>query len=72
MGARGRKSMAALMVPENPAEIIRRPEAPDDLTDEQSEEWCAIVSTMPPEHFMRGNYPLLSQLCRHIEVVSVV
>ena len=66
MGARGRKSMAELMVPAALAEVIRRPEAPDDLTVEQSEEWQAIVNTMPADHFMRGNYPLLAQLCRHI------
>ena len=66
MGARDRKSMAELMVPTTFAEIIPRPEAPDDLTDEQSEEWHAIVNTMPADHFMRGNFPLLSQLCRHI------
>jgi len=58
--------MAELMVPTTFAEIILRPEAPDDLTDEQSEEWHAIVNTMPADHFMRGNFPLLSQLCRHI------
>ena len=39
---------------------------PGDLTIEQSEEWCAIVQAMPADHFMRGNYPLLAQLCRHI------
>ena len=66
MGARGRRSMAELMMPTTLAEIIQRPEAPYDLTVEQSEEWHAIVSTMPAGHFMRGNYPLLSQLCRHI------
>ena len=66
MGARGRKSMAELMVPAALAEVMWRPEAPDDLTVEQSEEWHAIVNTMPADHFMRGNYPLLAQLCRHI------
>jgi hypothetical protein len=66
MGTRGRPSMASLMIPENPLEIIR-PDAPSDLTDEQAEEWRAIVGTMDPGHFMRGNYPLLAQLCRHIE-----
>jgi hypothetical protein len=66
MGARGRKSMAELMVPSALAEVMWRPEAPDDLTVEQSEEWHAIVNTMPADHFMRGNYPLLAQLCRHI------
>jgi hypothetical protein len=58
--------MASLMVPDNPTEIVQRPDAPCDLTDEQSEEWRAVVSTMPPDHFMRGNYALLSQLCRHV------
>jgi len=66
MGTRGRTSMAELMVPENPLEIIQRPDAPYDLTDEQAGEWRAIVNTMPADHFMRGNFPLLSQLCRHI------
>src|SRR6476619_3252550 len=66
MGTRGRKSMAELMVPENPAEIIRRPEPPCDLTEEQGAEWRAIVNTMPADHFMRGNYPLLVQFCRHV------
>jgi len=56
MGTRGRRSMASLMVPHNPTEIVQRPDAPYDLTDEQSEEWRAVVSTMPPDHFMRGNY----------------
>ena len=65
MGTRGRRSMASLMVPDS-SEFIQRPDAPYDLTDEQAEEWRAIVSAMDPGHFMRGNYPLLAQLCRHI------
>jgi hypothetical protein len=65
MGTRGRPSMASLMVPDS-SEFIQRPDAPYDLTDEQAEEWRAIVSAMAPGHFMRGNYPLLAQLCRHI------
>jgi hypothetical protein len=66
MGTRGRPSIASLMVHANPAEIIQRPDAPYDLTDEQAEEWRAIVGVMDADHFMRGNYPLLAQLCRHI------
>jgi hypothetical protein len=66
MATRGRPSIASLMVPANPAEIIQRPDAPYDLTDEQAEEWRAIVGVMDAGHFMRGNYPLLAQLCRHI------
>jgi chaperone required for assembly of F1-ATPase len=57
--------MASLMVPDNPTEIMQRPDAPYDLTDEQAEEWRAVVNTMPADHFMRGNYALLSQYCRH-------
>jgi len=44
----------------------QRPDAPYDLADEEAEEWRAIVNTMSPDHFMRGNYPILGQLCRHI------
>jgi hypothetical protein len=66
MGTRGRPSIASLIVPDSPTEIIQRPDAPYDLTDEQAEEWRAIVGTMDLGHFMRGNYPLLAQLCRHI------
>jgi hypothetical protein len=36
------------------------------LTSEEADEWLAIVNTMPANHFMRGNFPLLAQLCRHI------
>lgn len=66
MGTRGRTSINELMIPGNPTEIIQRPDAPYDLTDEESDEWRAIVQTMPADHFMRGNYPILAQLCRHI------
>jgi hypothetical protein len=58
--------MASLMVPDNPTEIIQRPDAPYELTDEEANEWRAVVNTMPPGHFMRGNYALLSQYCRHV------
>jgi hypothetical protein len=58
--------MASLMIRDVPTEIMQRPDAPCDLTDEQAEEWRAIVDVMDAGHFMRGNYPLLAQLCRHI------
>ena len=66
MVKRGRVSMAELMVPDNPTEIIQRPDAPYELNDEEADEWRSIVQTMPADHFMRGNFPLLVQLCRHI------
>lgn len=66
MGSRGRTSMNELMIPENPTEIVQRPDAPYDLTDVEADEWRAIVAAMPADHFMRGNYALLSQHCRHV------
>jgi hypothetical protein len=45
--------------------VIPRPDAPYDLTDEESDEWRAIVNSMPAEHFVRSHYPMLTQLCRH-------
>jgi hypothetical protein len=64
MAQRGRKSASSLTVVRPSSEIvsfIRRPEPPAELTDEQAEEWRAIVGVMPADHFMRGNYPLLAQ-----------
>jgi hypothetical protein len=66
LGSRGRKSIAELMITDSSTGIINRPDAPYDLTDIESDEWRAIVSSMPPEHFARIHYPMLSQLCRHI------
>lgn len=66
MGSRGRKSSAALQVLRDPVETVPRPDVPYDLTDEQGEEWIAIVNTMPADWFMRGNYALLGQYCRHV------
>jgi hypothetical protein len=67
MAQRGRKSIEALTVLHGGlAAMPQRPDAPYDLTDEEAEEWRAIVNTMAPDHFMRGNYPILGQLCRHI------
>ena len=45
--------------------IASRPDAPYDLTDQQADEWRAIVGAMRPDYFSRSHYPLLSQLCRH-------
>ena len=67
MGRRGRMSMSELMVPAGVVmEIAQRPDAPYELTDQEAEEWRAIVLAMPPDHFARCNFPLLVQLCRHI------
>lgn len=67
MGNRGRVSAAALtVIGPGGIETIRRPEPPAELTDEQAEEWRAIVNRMPAEWFTRETEPLLVQYCRTI------
>lgn len=67
MTQRGRKSAAALAVVGTAAfEAIRRPEPPDDLTDEQSAEWWAVVNRLPADWFPRETHGMLAQYCRHV------
>lgn len=47
-------------------ETIQRPDAPYDLTDEQTDEWWSIVNRMPADWFPRETHGMLSQYCRHI------
>ena len=56
MGSRGRKSTQALAVATvtGPVEIVQRPDAPYDLTDEQVDEWRAVVNSLPADWFQRG------------------
>jgi hypothetical protein len=65
MRQRGRKSAAELSVIVSPL-AARRPAPPTELTAEQSEEWRAIVSRMPPDWFTRERFALLDQYCRHV------
>jgi hypothetical protein len=67
MGTRGRKSKSEIEV-QVPASVekLERPDAPYDLTDEQSEEWWAVVNRMPAEWFPRETHGMLSQYCRHV------
>ena len=64
MVKRGRKSAAELALAPV-VEIVQRPGAPDELTDEEAREWEAIVARMPGDWFSRETWPLLVQLCRH-------
>ena len=45
--------------------VVSRPDAPLDLTPEETVEWQAIVDAMPAEWFQRETWPLLAQYCRH-------
>lgn len=52
--------------------IQNYPAPPPELTDEGAKEWRAIVSAMQPGYFARSHYPLLVQLCRHIEAANKI
>lgn len=66
MGQRGKKSTAALeVVQPNGVTAVRRPDPPEDLTDEQAHEWRSVVNRMPSDWFPRETHPLLAQYCRH-------
>jgi hypothetical protein len=67
MGARGRKSTASLAITTvAQLETVPRPDAPYDLTDEETNEWWAVINRMPADWFPRETHPLLSQYCRHV------
>lgn len=67
MGARGRSSSAELAVISGSGIVaIRRPTSPDELTDEQSEEWRQIVNRLPADWFPRETHGMLAQYCRHV------
>lgn len=67
MRQRGRKSAAALAIAENHlCEAIKRPDAPYDLSDEEAEEWWAVVNRMPADWFPRETHGMLAQYCRHV------
>ena len=67
MGTRGRVSAASLEVAKpGDVERIQRPDAPYDLTDEQTEEWWAVVNRLPADWFPRETHGLLADYCRHV------
>lgn len=67
MGTRGRTSSAELSVISGGGiETIRRPEPPGDLTDEQADEWRAVVNRMSADWFPRETHGMLAQYCRHV------
>jgi hypothetical protein len=45
-------------------DVLPRPDAPYDLTDEEAQEWWAIVNRMPADYFPRETHGLLSNYCR--------
>lgn len=45
--------------------VVRRPDAPLDLTPDETDVWCEITDAMPADWFQRETWPLLGQYCRH-------
>jgi hypothetical protein len=67
MRQRGRKSLAAVSVRAvTLSDVVPRPDAPGDLTNEQAAEWRAVVDRMPADWFQRETHALLAQYCRHV------
>lgn len=67
MGSRGRTSGAEISVISAAGiATVRRPEPPDDLTDEQADEWRAVVNRLPADWFPRETHGMLAQYCRHV------
>lgn len=67
MATRGRKSAASMEIATvSTVETVMRPDAPYDLTDEQSTEWWAVVNRMPADWFPRETHGMLAQYCRHV------
>jgi hypothetical protein len=70
---RGRQSPAAFALQATGLMVTAtRPDAPYNLGDEEAEEWRAIVNSMPADYFIRANFPVLAQLCRHIVAAEQV
>jgi hypothetical protein len=46
--------------------VERRPPPPDDLDPAEQAHWAAITGALPWDWFNGGSWPLLKQLCRHI------
>lgn len=62
----GRRSAAAHeVVLSGPVTLMERPEPPLHLTPEETDEWNAVVGSMPADWFKRETHPLLEQYCRH-------
>lgn len=67
MGTRGKQSAAELatMGLAGQISVVRRPDAPLDLTPEEADVWTDTVDALPADWFARESWPLLKQWCRH-------
>lgn len=66
MQQRGRKALAQIeAMPSGAVALVRRPDAPLDLTPDEADVWQTITEAMPADWFPPETFPLLKQLCRH-------
>lgn len=65
-GKRGRKSLADITTTLIDVGRGVRPDAPYDLTDDEAEEWRAVVNRCPGNWFPRETHALLAAYCRHV------
>jgi hypothetical protein len=64
-----RRSVAAVsleVIGPGGVETIRRPAPPDALSDEEAEEWRAVVNRLPATWFPRETHSMLTQYCRQV------
>jgi hypothetical protein len=67
MGNRGRVSSASLaVIGPGGVSTVRRPDPPAELSDEEAEEWRAIVNRLSADWFPRETHALLVQFCRSV------
>ena len=64
MGARGKQSSAALVVPDVARD--QRLAAPVHLSDAEREVWIELVNDQPADAFTVAHIPLIEQYCRHV------
>jgi hypothetical protein len=67
----GRKSAAELGVKIS-ALSVRRPDPPEELSDNEKETWKAVTATKPPDWWRPDTYPLLISYCKHVQNVKHV
>jgi DNA primase len=65
MGARGRQPGSLAIVDNSRVLTMPRAKPPEELTDEEAEEWRGLTNRMPADYFGREHYSVLVQLCRH-------
>jgi hypothetical protein len=70
MAQRGRKSAQALAIVRPITE--HRPPPPEGLTEQQADEWRAIVGRMPSGFFSREMFGLLGAYCQHASAARVL